>query len=252
MEFIDSHGHLYKEYYEDFDEAVSRAIDAGVTKVVLPCVTSQSLNDIFDAVDRYPQHLFPLVGLHPTDIPEDYERELAVLENRLDDPRVVGIGEIGMDLYHTTETREVQKIVFARQLEWACELHLPVSMHIRSAYPDAVEILKRFSGRGLNGILHCFSGGIQEAQWAVKEGFLLGVGGVVTFKNNKLQEIVKEVGLEHIALETDCPFLAPVPYRGTRNESAYIPLIAQKVADLFECSVEKVADVTTANVLALR
>lgn len=251
MEFIDSHGHLYREYYEDFDEVVARAIQAGVTKVVLPCVTSQSLNDIFDAVDKYPQHLFPLIGLHPTDIPEDYERELAVLEGWLDDPRVVGIGEIGMDLYHTTETREVQKVVFSKQLEWACERHLPVSMHVRSAYPDALEILKRFSGSGLKGILHCFSGGIQEAQWAVKEGYLLGVGGVVTFKNNKLQDIIKEVGLEHIALETDCPFLAPVPYRGTRNESAYIPVIAQKVADIFECPVERVAEVTTANVMGL-
>ena len=251
MEFIDSHGHLYKEYYEDLNEAVARAIDADVTKVVLPCVTSQSLTDIFDAVDQYPQHLFPLVGLHPTDIPEDYERELAVLKGWLDDQRVVGIGEIGMDLYHTTETREMQKIVFARQLEWACERKIPVSMHIRSAYPDALEILKRFSGSGLKGILHCFSGGIQEAQWAVREGYLLGIGGVITFKNNKLQDIVKEVGLEHIALETDCPFLAPVPYRGTRNESAYIPIIAQKVADIFECSIEHVAEVTTANVQGL-
>jgi len=253
MTFIDSHGHLYKEYYEDdLDQVILRAIQADVTKVVLPCVTSQSLADIFSVVERYPDNLFPLVGLHPTDIPEDYEQELSIIEKYLDDPRVVGIGEIGMDLYHSTDKLEEQRIVFARQLEWACQRRLPVSMHIRSAYAEAIEILREFSGSGLKGILHCFSGGIQEAQWAVKEGYLLGVGGVITFKNNKLKDIIKIVGLEHIALETDAPFLAPTPYRGTRNESSYIPIIAQAVADIFECSIEKVADVTTANVLNLK
>ncbi len=253
MTFIDSHGHLYKEYYEDdLDQVILRAIQADVTKVVLPSVTSQSLADIFSAVEQYPDNLFPLVGLHPTDIPEDYEQELSILEKYLDDPRVVGIGEIGMDLYHSTDKLEEQRIVFARQLEWACQRRLPVSMHIRSAYAEAIEILREFSGSGLKGILHCFSGGIQEAQWAVKEGYLLGVGGVITFKNNKLKDIIKIVGLEHIALETDAPFLAPTPYRGTRNESSYIPIIAQAVADIFECSIEKVADVTTANVLNLK
>lgn len=253
MTFIDSHGHLYKEYYEDdLDQVILRAIQADVTKVVLPCVTSQSLADIFSVVERYPDNLFPLVGLHPTDIPEDYEQELSILEKYLDDPRVVGIGEIGMDLYHSTDKLEEQRIVFARQLEWACLRRLPVSMHIRSAYAEAIEILREFSGSGLKGILHCFSGGIQEAQWAVRDGYLLGVGGVITFKNNKLKDIIKIVGLEHIALETDAPFLAPTPYRGTRNESSYIPIIAQAVADIFECSIEKVADVTTANVLNLK
>lgn len=250
MEFIDSHGHLSKEYYEeDLHEVIERALQAGVTKVILPCVNAKSVSDILEVADQYPKNIFPLIGLHPTDVPEDYERELSELEPYLTDPRVVGIGEIGMDLYHDTEMREQQRVAFERQLEWARELHLPLSLHIRNAYPDAMEILKRFSGSGLRGILHCFSGGIQEAQWAIKEGFLLGIGGVITFKNNKLQDIVKAVGLEHITLETDCPFLAPVPYRGTRNESAYIPIIAQKVADLFECPIERVAEVTTANVL---
>ena len=249
MRFIDSHGHIYREYYEeDFDAVVKRAVAAQVTKIMLPGVTAASMQDIFDAVGRYPQHLFALCGLHPTDIPDEPEADLELLESYLTDPRVVGIGEIGMDLYHDTSRVELQKRVFRQQLTWAVEHKLAVSLHIRSAYAESLEILRDFEGSGLTGILHCFSGGIQEAEWAVRHRFLLGIGGVVTFKNSKLQEIVKAVGLEHLALETDSPFLAPVPYRGTRNESSYIPLIAQKVADLCECSVEKVAEATTANV----
>lgn len=248
MHFIDSHGHIYREYYEDFDAVVQRAINAQVTKILLPCVSSFSLKDIFEAVEQFPQNLFPMIGLHPTDVPENYEQELTTLQPYLDDPRVVGIGEIGMDLYHGTEMVEQQKIVFERQLSWAAERRLPLSLHIRSAYGEALEILKKFNGEGLRGILHCFSGGIQEADWAVRHGFLLGIGGVVTFKNNKLQDIVKQVGLENIALETDSPFLAPTPYRGTRNESAHIQIIAQKIADIFECPIEKVGEVTSANV----
>lgn len=249
MRFIDSHGHIYREYYkEEFNDVVQRALDAQVTKIMLPCVTSKDLKDILDAAEQYPQHLFPMVGLHPTDIPEEYETELALLESHLDDSRVVAIGEIGMDLYHDTSRVAEQRIVFERQLNWAVAKGLPTSLHIRSAYAEALEVLKKFEGSGLRGILHCFSGGIQEAEWAVRHGFLLGIGGVVTFKNNKLQDIVKSVGLEHIALETDAPFLAPTPYRGQRNESAYIPLIAQKIADIFECPIEQVAEVTTNNV----
>lgn len=249
MRFIDSHGHLYREYYEgDLDEVVKRAIEAQVTKILLPCVSSLSLKDIFDAVEQYPQHLFPMIGLHPTDIPDDYETELALLEKQLARPNVIAVGEIGMDLYHDTSKLEQQKVVFEKQLRWAVERELPVSLHIRSAYGEAMEILRKFEGTRLTGILHCFSGGIQEAEWAIRHNFLIGVGGVMTFKNNKLQEIVKRVGLEHIALETDSPFLSPTPYRGTRNESAYIPIIAQKVADVCECSIEHVAEVTTANV----
>lgn len=249
MRFIDSHGHLYREYYEaDLEEVVARSIEAQVTKIILPCVSSLSIHDIFESAASHPQNLFPMVGLHPTDVPDDYERELEVLESWLDHDGVVGIGEIGMDLYHDDEKVEQQKIAFERQLRWAVERKLPVSLHIRSAYAEAMSILRQFEGTPLTGILHCFSGGIQEAEWAIRHGFLLGIGGVVTFKNNKLQDIVKEVGLAHIALETDCPFLAPTPYRGTRNESAYIPIIAQKVADIFECPIEQVAEATTTNV----
>lgn len=249
MYFIDSHAHICTEYYtEDFDEVVKNAIDARVEKIILPCVNVQSIKHILDAAEKYPQHLFPLIGLHPTDITENYKEDLVTLGKQLSHPQVVGVGEIGMDLYHDTQYKEIQKEVLYHQLSWAKELNLPLSLHIRSAYADALEILKKFSNCNLRGILHCFSGGIQEADWAIKSGFILGIGGVVTFKNNKLQDIVKHVGLENIALETDSPFLAPTPYRGQRNESAYIPIIAQKVADIFETSIERVAEITTHNV----
>ncbi len=249
MYFIDSHAHLYKEYYQDdWKEVVERSINANVAKVILPSVSTPTLNDIFDAVDSYPAHLFSLIGLHPTDVAENYREELAILKGFLHDSRVVGIGEIGMDLYHETDFLEAQKECFYTQLQWAKETQFPLSLHIRSAYNESLEILQQFDHCGIKGILHCFSGGIQEADWAVKFGFILGIGGVVTFKNNKLQDIVKHVGLENIALETDAPFLSPSPLRGQRNESANIPIIAQKVADIFETSIEKVAEETTKNV----
>ncbi len=248
MYFIDSHGHICNEYYtEDFNSVMERAIAARVEKIILPCVNAQSIPCIFDAVEQYPQHLFPLIGLHPTDITENYLEDLALLENQLTRPEVVGIGEIGMDLYHDTSYKEIQQKVFYRQLTWAKERNFPLSLHIRSAYTEAITILKKFNQHDLRGVLHCFSGGIQEADWAVRHGFALGIGGVVTFKNNKLQEIVKHVGIENIVLETDAPFLAPTPYRGQRNESSYIPIIAQKVADILETSIEEVAEKTTQN-----
>lgn len=249
MYLIDSHSHLYKEYYpDDLAEVIRRAIDANVTKIILPCVSSLSLDDIFAATDAYPSHLFPLIGLHPTDVTDNYQQELATLKQYLSDPRVVGIGEIGMDLYHETEYLAEQKESFYTQLEWAKTYQMPLSVHIRSAYNDSLEILQQFDHCGLTGILHCFSGGIQEADWAVKFGLLLGIGGVVTFKNNKLQDIVKHVGLENIALETDAPFLSPTPFRGQRNESDKIPIIAHKVADIFDTTIENVAEITTKNV----
>ena len=248
MRFIDSHGHIYREYFEDLEKVVQQSLDAGVTKIILPCVSSFSWKDMIEAVELFPDILFPMVGLHPTDVPQDYEAELQRLLPLLDDPRVVGIGEIGMDLYHDTEMVEQQKKAFEAQLEWAVARDLPLSLHIRNAYNEAFGILRQFEGQGLRGILHCFSGGIQEAEWAIRHGFRLGIGGVITFKNNKLQDIVRQVGLEHIVLETDAPFLAPTPYRGTRNESAYIPIIAQKVADTLECSLEEVAEATTSHV----
>lgn len=248
MNFVDTHTHLSREYYpDDFDEVVARAIAAGVTQAIVPCVNAQSISCLFEAADQYPKNLFPLIGLHPTDITETYRQDLALMKGLLDDPRVAGIGEIGIDLYHDTSLRSEQQEVFYTQLSWARELDMPLSIHIRSGYEDALAIFNKFGNVQWKGVLHCFSGGIQEAEWAVKHGFTLGIGGVVTFKNNKLQDIVKAVGPKHIVLETDAPFLAPTPHRGTRNESAYIPLIAAKVAEVCDLPLEEIARITTEN-----
>ena len=253
MHFIDTHAHLYHEYYpENFQDVVQRAIDVNVKQIILPCVTSANIPEIFSAANEYPENLFPLIGLHPTDVRKgSYMEELSTLKPYLEGPRVVGIGEIGMDLYWDKQTLEEQQEALKMQLEWAREYQFPLSLHVRDAYAEIFDILNNFRKDELKGIFHCFSGGIQEALWAVKHGFCLGIGGVITFKNNKLKHIIKEVGLSHLVLETDAPFLAPVPFRGKTNESAYIPYIAEAMASIFETSINEVMEVTTENALAI-
>lgn len=246
--FIDTHAHLCEEYYHDtLNQVVQRAIDARVDPIILPGVNATGIPELLESTDRYKGHIYPLIGLHPEDTKADYNEELQTIAGYLDDPRVIGIGEIGLDFYFSREFEKEQIEVFDIQLGWAKERQMPLSLHIRNAYEEAIPVLKKYDHSGLKGVLHCFSGGIQEAQWGIRFGFALGVGGVVTFKNNKLQDIVKEVGLQHIVLETDAPYLAPVPYRGKTNESSYIPIIAQKVAEVTGESLETVMEVTTEN-----
>lgn len=248
MSYIDTHGHLYREYYlDDLDVVINRAINADVTKIILPCVNAYTINDLFDISNKYPKNLFPLIGLHPTDVRDDYKTQLKELELHIDDSGILGIGEIGLDLYHDEGLIEIQKEAFTTQLNWAKDNHLPISLHIRNAYSESISILKTFKEGDIVGILHCFSGGIQEAKWAIDRGFKLGIGGVVTFKKNKLVNIIQEVGIQHIVLETDAPFLAPEPHRGKRNESAYIPLIAERISQILDLSIEDVRDITTKN-----
>jgi TatD DNase family protein len=247
--YIDSHAHLYREYYpDDFWEVIQNAITHRVKKIILPCVSVESVPDIFEVVQQYPKNLFPLIGLHPSDVKEDYKKQMEVLEHYVEEPFVVGIGETGIDLYHDKTFYEEQLVAFETHLNWAKEAKLPLSIHIRDGFNEALAVLKKFKSDALQGILHCFSGGIQEAKWAIDNGFLLGISGVVTFKKNRLQDLVKEVGISAIALETDAPFLAPDPFRGKRNESAYIQLIAEKIASILEISVEEVMQTTTENV----
>lgn len=248
MRFVDTHTHLYRESYPDnFEEVSRRAIEAGVDKMILGCVNRETPAWLQEAVSLFPDNFFVLIGLHPEDTKADFEDELAQIETHLEDPNVVGVGEIGLDYYWDRTFEKEQREAFYQQLCWARDRQMPLSLHIRSAYNDAIEILKQFRPGELSGVMHCFSGGIQEAEWAVKHGFALGVGGTVTFKNSKVQDIVAHVGLENVVLETDAPYLAPVPHRGQPNESSYIPIIAQKVADIFQVSLQTVADTTTEN-----
>lgn len=250
--FVDTHAHLYREYYpEDLRAVIQRAVDARVERVLLACVDGQTPPMIAEAVEMFPENIFGLIGLHPSDVRENYEEVLAELETHIGDHNIVGIGEIGLDYYHDRDFEQEQQIVFRHQLDWARDRKLPLSLHIRNGYSEAIPILDSYPMGSLRGVLHCFSGGIQEAEWAARHGFAIGIGGIVTFKNSKLQELVPKIGLDHIVLETDAPYLAPTPHRGQPNESAYIPLIAQKIAEILSVSVKEVMERTTANALQL-
>lgn len=250
--YVDTHAHLYREYYpEDLREVIQRAIDAHVERVLLACVDALTPPMIAEAVDMFPENIFGLIGLHPSDVKEDYQAQLAELETHIGDRNIVGIGEIGLDFYHDRDFEREQLEVFKCQLDWACERQMPLSLHIRNGYSEAIPILNQYEMGSLRGVLHCFSGGIQEAEWAAKHGFAIGIGGIVTFKNSKLQELVPKIGLDHIVLETDAPYLAPTPHRGTPNESSYIPLIAQKIAEIMGVSVKEVMERTTENALRI-
>jgi len=253
MYFIDTHAHLYKEYFPvTFEDAVQRAILANVKQIILPCVKASNVSELFEAVSRFPDNLYPLIGLHPTDVNKDnYETEMEILEKYLSDERVVGIGECGLDLYWDKTYLKEQKIVLRKHIEWAKKYNYALSVHVRNAHAETIQLLEEYGQRSVKGVMHCFSGGIQEAKWAVQHGFYLGIGGVITFKNSKLQQIIKEIGIQHLVLETDAPFLAPVPYRGKTNESSYIPFIAEKIAEIFDTTIGNVMEITTQNSLKL-
>lgn len=254
MIFVDTHCHLYDEAFDaDRDAAVQRAIEAGVTTMLLPDIDSTS-TPVLDALyAQYPNNFCRMAGLHPTSVKENFEAELEHVRRRLDDPQAsfVAVGEIGMDLYwdHTFEAQ--QREVLRRQMLWAEEFGLPVALHIRKAHNEVFGLLRDLNRRTYRGVMHCFGGSVQEAQRAVEMGFHLGIGGVVTFKNATMAEVVKAVPLESLLLETDAPYLSPVPHRGQRNESAYIPLIAKCISDLRGISLTEVAEVTTANARSL-
>ena len=258
MTFVDTHCHLYDEAFDaDRDAALQRAFDAGVTTLLLPDIDSSStprLEALHAATLHSPLSTYPMAGLHPTSVKEDYEQELAHVHDNLftkhltlNTKHYIAIGEIGMDLYWDRTFEEQQREVLRTQMRWAEELNLPVALHIRKAHNEVFGLLKEMNRPAYRGVMHCFGGSVQEAQRAVEMGFHLGIGGVVTFKNATLAEVVKAVPLERLLLETDAPYLSPVPHRGERNESAYIPLIAQKIADLRGITLDEVAERTTAN-----
>lgn len=252
MTFIDTHCHLYDEAFDtDRAEALQRALDAGVTTMLLPDIDSASTPRLEELYKAYPQHFRPMVGLHPTSVKEDFEQELAKVRAALTTQhptmKYVAVGEIGMDLYWDRTFEAEQREVLKRQMLWAEEQNLPVCLHIRKAHNEVFGLLRDLNRPRYRGVMHCFGGSVQEAQRAVEMGFHLGIGGVVTFKNATLAEVVKAVPLSSLLLETDAPYLSPVPHRGQRNESAYIPLIAQRIADLRGITIDEVAQTTTAS-----
>lgn len=250
---IDTHAHSYDEQFgPDSGIALERAFAAGVTQIWLPNCNSDTIPGMLALEERYPERMLPMMGLHPTYVNADVERELAVVEAWLAKRPFFAVGEIGLDYYWDLTFVEEQKIAFRRQLQLASRYRLPIAIHSRSgnglnAFADVADLIEQHGDPGLRGIFHCFVGTREDAERAIELNFLLGMGGVVTFKNGGLDRVLPHVGLEHLVLETDAPYLAPVPFRGKRNESAYLPLIAQRVADLKQVSLEEVARLTTEN-----
>jgi TatD DNase family protein len=252
MQFIDTHTHLYlPEFDTDRDEVVSRAIGNGISKMLLPNIDVESVDSMFSAVNRYPGICYPMIGLHPTSVKEDYLSQLEKLEYLAAKTKIVAIGEIGVDLYWDKTFLREQLISFRRQVAFASDNELPIVIHSREAFPEVFEVLEEFKGKTIRGVFHAFSGTHKDAEKAVTMGFKLGIGGIVTFKNSGLDKIVGEIGPENLILETDAPYLSPVPYRGKRNESSYLCIINKKLADIFGTSEEEIASVTYLNSASL-
>ena len=253
---IDTHSHIYAEEFDaDRDEAIRRAREAGVERLLLPAIDSESHGRLFDTVRRYPDHCTPMMGLHPTSINDNprWREELALVERYLCSPpegvgRFCAVGEIGLDLYWNRDFREEQAEAFRRQIDLSLQYGLPIAVHTRDAWPETVAIMREYRGRGVRGVFHAYSDGIETYRKLKECGdFVFGIGGVVTFKKSRLAEVAGEMELRDLVLETDCPYLTPVPYRGQRNESGYIPYICNKIAALKGTTPEEVAAATTRN-----
>lgn len=248
MILTDSHTHLYLEHFEDDrNEVIQRAIDKGVKYMLIPNIDSQSVNGMLSLCETYPKNCFPMIGLHPTDVKENFQEELKILEDWLGKRKFLAIGEIGIDLFWDKTFVKEQEISFRFQIDLAKKHQLPIVIHSRESMKEIFKVLDDVYTDDLKGVFHCFSGDKADAKKAIEMGYYLGIGGVITFKNSNLKDIVREIDLKHILLETDAPFLAPVPHRGKRNESAYIYNIAEKIAEIKEIGIREVAEITTRN-----
>lgn len=246
---IDTHTHLFSSKFDaDREAAVTRALDAGVKQMYLPNIDAGTVDAMLVLAEAYPSECLPMLGLHPTSVKANYREELNELEARLGEREWVAIGEIGTDLYWSDEFWEEQQAAFVTQCEWAIDLGRPVSVHCRESIDETIAMLRPLCARGLRGVLHCFTGTVAQAKQATALGLYLGIGGVATYKNSgELAAVLGAVSRESLLLETDSPYLAPVPKRGKRNESAFLPYVAQKVAEVLEASVAEVEAFTTAN-----
>lgn len=241
--FIDTHCHLSYDDYEDIDLIIKENKDAGVGKIIISGCSKDWIDESLELAEKY-EDVFVTIGYHPSEVEYVTDELLELLEKQLKHDKVVGLGEIGLDYYYGRENKEKQLILFEKQLKIAEDNGLVVVIHSRDATEDTISCLKKYN---VKGIIHCFSGSVETAQIYIKMGFKLGIGGVITFKNSKLHEVVKEVGIENIVLETDSPYLAPTPFRGQKNSSKYIPLIAEYIANVLGISVTDVARITSSN-----
>jgi TatD DNase family protein len=252
MILTDTHTHLYLDQFDDDrDEMLSRAFDAGVKYMLLPNINSASAPKMFDLCSRYPRNLFPMMGLHPTDVKENFQEELEKVSQYLSQHTFYAIGEIGIDLYWDKTFVAEQKAALRAQIQMAKDHALPIVLHIRDAFDEIFEVLDDAADKKLTGVFHCFTGTAAQAEHAIRLGFMLGLGGVLTYKNAGLDKVIENIDMKKLLLETDSPYLTPAPFRGKRNESAYVRFVAEKLALIKGLSVEEVAGITTRNALEL-
>ncbi|MEZ4777864.1 MAG: TatD family hydrolase [Flavobacteriaceae bacterium] len=244
----DTHTHLYSEAFnEDRKAVMERAFEEGIHRFFIPAIDSSYTKAMYQLEQEYPEHIFLMMGLHPTSVKENYEEELAHVERKFQKRKFYAVGEIGIDLYWDTSTLEIQKIAFKRQIQLAKKYSLPIVIHCREAFDEIFDVLETEKDEKLFGIFHCFTGTYEQALRAISFNMKLGIGGVVTFKNGKIDQFLNSIPIQNIVLETDAPYLSPVPYRGKRNESSYLHLVCKKVAAIYKISEEEVAKITTQN-----
>jgi len=248
MILTDTHTHLYaNQFDEDRVEVIQRAIDLGVERFFIPAIDSETTESMFALEKQFPKNMFLMMGLHPTHVKENYLEELALVKQWLDKRKFYAVGEIGMDLYWDKTFVKEQQEAFKQQISWAKEKNLPIVIHCRDAFDEVFEVLEEVKDDKLYGIFHCFTGNLAQAKKAISYNMKLGIGGVVTFKNGKIDQFLDQIPLQNIVLETDAPYLAPAPYRGKRNESSYLVNVATKLAEIYNVSVEEIATITTNN-----
>ena len=252
MILTDTHTHLYSSEFEnDRDEIIQNAILKDISRFFIPSIDASYTQKMYDLETKYPNNIFLMMGLHPCYVKENYEEELSHVETQLAKRKFAAIGEIGIDLYWDKTTLEIQKIAFQRQIQLAKKYKLPINIHCREAFDEIFDVLELEKSPELFGIFHCFSGNYEQALKAISYNMKLGIGGVVTFKNGKVDQFLNQINIKHIVLETDSPYLAPAPFRAKRNESSYITLVAQKLSEIYKLPLAEIAKITTENSIAV-
>lgn len=248
MTLIDTHCHLYSEEFDkDIESVILQAEAAGVKQFFLPAIESAFISTMLELEERYPGKCIAMIGLHPCYVKENYRDELKIIKEWLEKRKFAAIGEIGLDFYWDKTFMKEQEEAFRLQIEWSLKYNFPIVIHTRNAMQETINIVKEFSPKKLKGIFHCFGGSLENAQEIIEAGFYLGIGGVITYKKSGLAEVIEKISLEHLVLETDAPYLAPVPFRGKRNESSYLKYIVAKIAEIKYTTIDEVAAITTAN-----
>ena len=250
---LDTHSHIYDEAFDtDRSEAIDRAKVVGIERIILPNVDSKSLPRMLSLEAQYPDYCFAAIGLHPTSIKENYREELSLVRSELERRKWIAIGEIGIDLYWDKTFYNEQVTAFRQQIEWALEYHLPIIIHVRDSFQETMAVLSPYKNSGLRGVFHSFTGTMENAEEILSfGGFKLGINGIVTFKNSGLDNVIRQISPKHILLETDAPYLTPVPFRGKRNESAYIDYVCEKLAEIYSASKQEIDKITTRNAVEL-